>query len=450
MRMIGLILLLAFQAVKAQVLTTDPSRPLPLQSRQFHYSNLGPSHSLMGGVHRLYGFEIEFQIDFNSLPCQHAQEFIIEMAIIHHSKTTSAEKTKNFLDRCGEFLKLDLQKMLMFEGEIEDYLKQIQMPQDQLGQLSENIKNQKIELEKIREALKSLRAILLSEDRKMTDKERYKNLFESRQKLMALSGTYLKHLAEIVFTTKAGNLGAARTLLREFINLNAFRLVFEVSPWLFNSEWSREDHEKLFLEISLFISTAFQKELPLETDIFITQISQIFETRLFSSLSSRYQTDWSLVRIREQIALNTLAYSYPSFWYSQLSNRTSVSLVSGYINDYLDSKLSKLTLRESLWIFLDQAVNGEQRSQALVEELIRLPENDWYHQFIQLEYLNRPSFRDDLSKLDSKLGRPVFLMKREYFRSLLIKGQAPTFALMNLALIGDFDRTYLWLLAAMP
>jgi hypothetical protein len=445
---LSLLFFFIFQSLQAQVLTTDTSRPLPIQQRQFQFKELGPAHALMSGVHTIHGFEIQFKIDYANLGCQHAADYVVELALLYDEKMYDGERSKVYLERCGNFLRLDFQQMLTFDGKTSTYLATTGMPKEQIENIVSLVQKQKEQLHATREALISLRQLIRTEGKNFSDEERYKILQSSRDTISKFSGPYFRHLGEIVLTQKAGNKGASRNLLRKFINMNPFRIAFEFSPWLYNEEWTKEDQEKLFLEVSLYIAKVFKREMPLEVDIFMTLISQMHETRLISSMSSNYQTDWSLVRIREAIALDVIAYSYPSFWYSQLSHRTSTTLVNGYLNEFLDSRLSKQTLAESLWIFLDQTPAGDRRSKSIVDQAHSLSKEDWYHQFVLLEFLARPGFRDDLSKIDSQLGRPVFLMKREYFRNLYHSGLAPSFSLMQLALLGDLDRNYLWMMAA--
>jgi hypothetical protein len=447
LRALILIFIFLSTSIQAQVLTTDTSRPLPIYLRQFNYQNLGPSYALMSGVHSIHGFELQFQIDFTALACEQAKNYEIEFAIILDRRLNGGEKSRTYINRCSALFKKDFQQILGLTGDFKTYLKKIEMDKDQLKKIQRLALKHSDVAQSTREALLGLRDLIRTEGKNFSDTERYQYLFAAREKIAKLPGSYLRTLGQIVLTQKAGNKGASRTLLREFLNMNPFRLVFELSPLIYNEDWTREDQEKLFLELSLFITRSFQYEMPLEVDIYITLINEINDTRLFSSLSSRFSTDWSLVRLREAIASNIIAHSYPSFWYSQLSYRTSTTLVNGYINDFLDAKRAQYTLKESLWIFLDQSPAGDERRQLIVNQAHHLKDKDWYHQFVLLEFLSQPGFRGDLSQLDPTLGRPVFLMKREYYRSLFNEGLALDFSLMNLALLGDLDRDYLWLLA---
>lgn len=280
------------------------------------------------------------------------------------------------------------------------------------------------------------------------DKKKKQDYYFEAQKLKENleqgSYKYIQKLGLIVLAIKMDNAAWAQKELSDFLNLHPARISFEVHRDIFSDDWNRERFEKLMLDIGLVIGNFFKKRNPLKTDIFMTLMNESFASRTFKSLSSNYQTQWSLSRLRTSISSGEKLTRYPSFWYSQLSHRTSRGQVDVFINTLFEKEAIEDLSFESLWIFAESMPNEKEKRVKIGEVMSGHDKLDPYQRFINLKLLENSALKRLLGQKRQQWQRPIFQLKRSLFQKIFWEQAAPELMLFSLLKLGDYNEDYLW------
>jgi hypothetical protein len=437
----------------AQALTVDQQRSS--NQRIFRFHNWGTAQVQFDGAYDYTGFHLTAGVDSQSLSCDKIKEYAIELAIIIDQVNNNTRRWESYLARCAPNMRSEFQLIWLlpnanFEStaDFQKYLKHSSLTQERSENILRKVQRFNETKRYRRKFLIAFEEFLKTELADLKNHERHKLLSQAHEVARTYQSElpYLSQLMELAIALKTPNLPRARRLLHEFLNRHPFRLVFEVNPAIFNETFSKERYDKFFLELGLLVGRSLRTSNPVEVDAFMTVLSDINKTRLFDSLVSTYGTDWSLVRLRDQMAKRRYGQSFPSFWYQQLSFRTSMTLIEGYVENLMTERAHDDLLREFMWVYVDDFPRRAELRNRLIE-VITNSELDPYLEYVILEMIEQPSLKQKLSQNVPKYARPQFSLRREYFRSLMLEGLTPEFALLNLFKLGDLDSDYLWLIA---
>lgn len=442
--------------VFAQALTVDQQRSGP--RRIFRFLNQGTPLVPYEGSYDSHGFKLTMGLEPQTLDCQRITDFGVELALLLDQKQERMGRWESFLSRCSlgmrnEFQLIFFLNTLDFDDDnaLSSYLKDSSLSQERSEQVMRLFKKARDRASKTREHLVAFEELLKLDldDREPHEIHRILNYYLQKAQDWRKSAPYMAQLMEMAISLRADNGPRARRLLEEFLNMHAFRIIFEIDPDYFNEEWTKERHVNLFLELGLLVSKHFRTSNPVELDIFMTLLMELNRSRIFDSLANQYGTDWSLIRLRESMGRKFLGRRYPSFWFQQLSFRTSSALIEGYIERLMSQIRDRDSILEFMWIFNEEPPRSEQSRQLLLEAAANVGE-DHYLNYVVLELLQSSSFKNDLAKLNPHFSRSLFNLQREYYRGLLHQGVAKQFTVMRLLQLGDQDTDYLWFLAFNP
>lgn len=290
----------------------------------------------------------------------------------------------------------------------------------------------------------SLETFLKLDPEKTNGQDYYFKAEKLKKQLEQESYKYIQKLGLIVLAIRMDNAAWAEKELNEFLNYHPARISFEVHRDIFTKDWDRERFEKLMLDIGLVVGNFFKKRDPLKTDIFMTLMDESLSSRTFKSLSSNYQIQWSLSRLRSSISSGERVSTYPSFWYSQLSYRTSRGQVDVFMNSLFEEATVDELSFESLWIFTETMPNEKSKRQKIREVIVNRDKKDAYQRFINLELVEHDGFKRMLGEKLPDWNRPIFQLKRSIYQEIFWQKAAPELMLFFLLELGDYNEDYLW------
>lgn len=449
MRVLSCLFLLLSFGLQAQVLTVDPQGTPIRRMFRFHDLAIGTNPVEVELAH--HGFQFKIKIPKEGLECGRLGDEIVRTAMLLDQLSGRSQEWEGFLANCSLVMKKDHQLLYyassldLTSAEIlEQYLKANGVPAERIEHLKKLQAKIIAKTQHQIDWFKGFYDFLILEVKSLEASERYAYLKAADAHAESFEGVFHRTLMKSLIALRAENKPLAKKHLADLLNMHPFRMMFEVDPYLFGAKWDREMHNRLHLQVGLELTQAFKDELPVEMAMLISWLSEYNRTRLFESLRTPASRDWSLVRLREHMAKRSLALFYPSFWYHHMSYRTSTTLVQSYLDRLIDDVKDHDILKEALWIFVEDMPHKLAGRELLKNLALEIDKTDPYSYFILLELLEQPGFKRELASVRQEMGRPSFQLKREFFRGLLLEGDAMSFSLMNLLFLGDFDEDYLW------
>lgn len=238
-----------------------------------------------------------------------------------------------------------------------------------------------------------------------------------------------------------------------------------------NDEWVRRASQKILSTSSLQFAT-FLDPRKISKKLFIQYIDGLFDTfkymkenfkdpmllrmlatKMSMFLPMKYKTrfildfdaNWSLSELREVVISREYGQSAIGLWFNVLENRTTETEVNHFLNNVLERRALKKFPKEEFWI-LKYFYPGDYRRSVLESRLALFVKNkkSVHEDFIMSEILESEAIQKSLSKTDPKLGRALFKVKRDIYKSALKSGHPSQFALYNLFLLGEKDPELFW------
>lgn len=440
-------LLFLSTTIHSQTLSVDPRTGA---RRIFRFQSIGPSYAPIEAGYNHLGFFLMPLIEPANMECSRITDYHVEVSLIIDQRAQRLDRWQDFLNRCsifmrGEFQLLYLSQNLSFETEesFEKYLTTSSISPARVKELV-NIYNLIYKENDVVKILKKIEELMLVKLEDSTSLERIQKLTEFK-KIQNLSNyPYLERVLDLLIAMKAENHAWAYSTLLNLMNTHPFRLAFEVDHLTFKGDWTPERQEKLFLSLGLEVAQFFKKSHPQEVDIFMTLFSDFLKLRSFDSLAVKYSTDWSLVRIREGISQRVLSRKLPSFWYSQLSFRTSTSQVENYLNELLNLNDGQIFTADSLWFFAESYPSSDIGRDTVYRLVKESDPKDDYIRLLSFYLIENENLKRKLSESEGQYRRPIFQLRREFFRSLLSRSKSRDLAIYYLMKAGDLDQDYLW------
>ncbi len=440
-------LLLLSTTIQAQTLSVDPRTGA---RRIFRFQSIGPSFAPIEAGYNHLGFSLKSLADPTNMECSRITDYHIEVSLIIDQREKRLDRWQDFLNRCsifmrGEFQLLFLSQNLSFDSveAFEKYLSTSSISAERAKEIVEIYSLVKKPNDAIL-ILKKIEELMLLKLEDSTSLERIRRLTEFRNLKNLANYPYLAQILELLIAIKVENQAWAYDSLLSLMNTHPFRLAFEVDHLTFNGEWSAERQEKIFLSLGLEIAQYFKKSHPQEVDIFMTIFSDFLKLRSFDSLAVKYSTDWSLVRIREGISQRVLSRKLPSFWYSQLSFRTSTSQVEIYLEELLSLDNGKFFTEDSLWFFAESFPSSDLGRETVFRLINESNPSDDYIRLLSFYLIENESLKRKLSESKTNYQRPLFQLRRDFFRSLLSRSKSRDLAIYYLIKAGDHNPNYLW------
>lgn len=362
----------------------------------------------------------------------------------------SVSQWESFLKRCRVFMKKEYK--ILFElvetnewDRLDELLEQEEISLARQKHIKDVLAQKK--QSQVVEIWESIEEFIQIERSKEEKSKYYLKARKLQSRLEQSPYIFSRSLGLIVLAIKTNNFSWAKKELYNFLNFHPMRFTFEIHRGHFHSDWNTKRFEKLILDIGLEISTFFKKTHPLEVDIFMTLMQESFNSRTFNSLSSKYQTQWSLTRLREAISSGHNISAYPSFWYAQLSHRTSRGQVDSFINSLFKEEAFDSLGLEALWIFTETMPSHEEKRKKIQNLIFSHSMNDPYLEYVVLHLAENEAFKRLLSESENVWSKPNFQLKRSLFRELFWNDINPELMIFHLLSLGDYNSDYLWALS---
>lgn len=389
-------------------------------------------------------------------PCEKIRQYEIELTLLLNKINEQPKQSEAYLAKCGLLLEKEFERLFNIEAKdqrseesFKQYLIEAELSESRVEELLV-IYRRVQQTQLIQELLISIEEFLMIEISQKNQAERYLASRAFRDKIDKFPNGFFKKLSEIILAIKIDNEAWATSRLLEFFNLNSARIGFDIYRQVFDHRWTLERHNKLILNMSLEITSYFKAKRPEEMDIFVTLMEQAVDSRIFSTLSQKFGRDWSLARLRGAVARGERARQYPSFWYSQLSYRTSSGQVDQFLRSlFLEPKRYPIA-PDTLWIFSEDFPRLEQERLNIMQVALDIPEDEFYFQYLLVELLENEPFKKLMEQNSTNYKRPTFQLKRQVFREGLKSLQAPEWMLFELLKLGDFQKDYLWYIGLHP
>lgn len=384
------------------------------------------------------------------------RNYEVELTLLLNKLNDQKDLSASYLAKCQLLLDPEFERLLNLEDQhlrsdetFKKFLEEAELPAPRINELSEIY--QKIKSQKQMPSL----LILLEEFLKWEpqNKERsqvYRRSRDFQNELEKHPPGYLKKLGEVLLAIKIDNESWALNKLVEFFNIHPARLGFDLYRQVFTQEWDQQRHDKLILSLGIEVTKYFKKKYPEEMDIFMTSLKQTVDSRIFSSLTQGFGTDWSLARLRESVEKGQRARQYPSFWFSQLSYRTSSGQIDQFLRDLFTNTQRYPLSPEALWIFAENFPRLEKEREHLVDVALNTEQEDFYYRYLVLHLLENGAFKKLIESKKKKFNRPLFQLKRQTLRQGLKNLRAPEWMLFELLKLGDYQKDYLWYIGLHP
>lgn len=373
------------------------------------------------------------------------------MALLAAAKNKNMAEWSDFLKRCQVFMQAEFK--VLFElaqtkqwSDLDELLEAEEVKKERQQEIKSVLSGLK-ERNKILDIWSSLETFLKLDRDEVKSQDYYFGAQKLKNQLEKGPFKYIQKLGLIALAIRMDNEAWAQKELNEFLNFHPARISFEVHRGVFTDEWNRERFEKMMLEIGLVIGNFFKDREPLKTDIFMTLMDEGLSSRTFRSLSSNYQIQWSLSRLRSSISSGERVSHYPSFWYSQLSHRTSRGQVDVFINSLFEKEVVDDLSYESLWIFTETMPSEESKRHKIRDVVLEQKDKDPYQRFITLELLEHEALKRMLGEKRRKWKKPIFQLKRSLYQEIFWQESAPELMLFLLLELGDYNDDYLWAFA---
>lgn len=388
--------------------------------------------------------------------CEKVRQYEIELALLLNKLNQIPKQSESYLNKCGLLLEKEFERLLNItaqqqqsEQSFKQYLNEVEIAESRIDELL--IIHRKVKQTLlIQELFRSIEEFLVIDISEKSHAEKYLASKNFRDKIESYPNGFFKKLAEILLAIKIDNEAWATTRLLEFFNYHPARIGFDLYRQVFDHGWTLERHNKLILNISLEITRYFKNKRPEEMDIFMTLMEQAIDSRVFATLSQKYGKDWSLARLREAVARGERARQYPSFWYSQLSYRTSSGQVDQFLRNLFTESKRYPIAPDALWIFSENFPRLEQERLHLTQIALGIPSEEFYFHYLVIELIENEAFKKIMEDKSANFKRPTFQLKRQLYRQGLESLKAPEWMLYELLKLGDFQKDYLWYLGLHP
>jgi len=352
------------------------------------------------------------------------------------------KKHAELWSNCGLFYTSSLKSMLALEAKDLVDEKTFQRFMEKNG-LNQEEKNELLKIYQIKKTKNKDLILMAAQLRNINellegDFTRFKIFFKSRNILSALSKLnrpYFEKLGKIGVALGSNNLILAKSLIKKLMKEDGQIYFYEIpSLSLSNLNTHLEYHAQ-------FVKYLKNLEKKLEDDelftFFKVYLSNFFEISKYLPLTRPSSND-----------LKKLAFSYnfgipyPYTWFPQLHAKSDMETIREYLN-IIDRYGAKERL---IWSFSFSFLDDKKVNDEMVEELGRMLQNlSSFEYSVGLKILNNLPIKELLSKKDQKYKKPLFLLKRKYYKAQLIENSAYLLSLYQLLDLGENMNFFWWM-----
>ncbi len=263
---------------------------------------------------------------------------------------------------------------------------------------------------------------------------------ESSRKNLAVFSKYprsfLSILGRVFYYSAHDNYMKVEKLIHEFILLDDYQLIFDSPREYFTKAQVLATSSSLLGAIERIDGSGFHNLTLLK--IFKYKLGKVLWN--YPEVSEKIKQTWSLSEIRENIKGVHYGLRYPNIWSPQLYRRTTFKEWT----DYLRASYHPININQYPNVYMKLLTSwypeNDTIRKLLIEKMIELSKSKKNHdRDLFFRALEVPFFKQALSANHTSLKRPLPVLKREFYREMLQRGEAIEYSLYNLARLGDSD-----------
>lgn len=261
------------------------------------------------------------------------------------------------------------------------------------------------------------------------DSNEYYYLLNQIKIFEKISPGILRNLVLTQIYLSVTNWGAARRMIVELINLDPKRVIFEL-------DYIKD--EKKIIEDLLFLINSFKDSIKekMTFKLLLNYLGLFDYNDQFLDLKKDMDANWSLADIRITSQDSSLGKKYIGLWFYLLKEKSFMLEVEKFL---LKNLKEKTIFNDSLWLFLYYfPAEGPYRDLIFKKVADKMKFNSLYDEYLLFELMeSRSPIRNYVVKLNTNLARPLFNIKRDFYRKQLKQNQLIEFSLYNLYMLGE-------------
>lgn len=273
--------------------------------------------------------------------------------------------------------------------------------------------------------------------------EKYKKLYSYLKEVEELDDDHpLKHFVNLSVALRTDNEEWIRKASLKIINTSSLQYAIFIDPRKFTKKIYIQMVEAIFDTLKL---TKSKVDDPMITKMLVTRLIFFLPNKYKDRFKSEFNGNWSLNELREVVANRKYGQSAIGLWFNVLENRTTEAEVNRFLDRILRVKTLKKLPLEEFWI-LKHFYPGGDRREVLETRLASFGKSNAsvHDNLILNEILDKEPIKKKLEELNPNFKKPLFMVKRDIFQSILQSGYPSQFALYNLFLLGEKDPKLFW------
>lgn len=259
---------------------------------------------------------------------------------------------------------------------------------------------------------------------------------EMLRKSRDLHSTFIRDIIELSIASKIKNKGWVKRVASKIIKQGPREFIFRSQQYSYLDNKSMMEFQKIVYKLLDSVKPLVNTEM----------LHRILVNRINKVLKSRSSSDsWSLADIREIIKWNALGIKFFGFWFQEMLSRTSDMEATLILQRIVDRNYIQKMRPAELWVFIYYYPKEKALRKLIIEKIYKAYLlDDPYIKYLILKLLERETIKKELGKKEAFFKKALFQIKRNFYRKLLLKGQAVHFSLYNLMRLGDNNPKNLW------
>ena len=262
--------------------------------------------------------------------------------------------------------------------------------------------------------------------------KKYSDINKELKKVENIKNNLLRRLSHLALALNVNNLGWGNQVVKKILKINEYDLMLNPIR-----QQKNEEEFVVLLEILLKEYSEKSKDI-LKAQMLANLFYHYGQSNSYKVLVNRFNSLWPLLEVREIIKKTMFAGEFFNFWYIHLLNRTSDNNLRALMRGMLDNDTIERADISQFWVF-DYYYPGDPKLRNIItQKLYKAWESKSIKdQLIILKVLNNGILKRDLAKLNNYFDKPLFQIKREFFKNNLSNPILTEYSLFNLTILGD-------------
>ncbi len=235
------------------------------------------------------------------------------------------------------------------------------------------------------------------------------------------------------------NYGWSNRVVENILKTNTFELAINPVRTV--------ENETEFVDLLEVLLTEYQKATRriIQTQMMANMFYQFGHSNNYKVLVNRFNSLWPLQEVREIIKKTMFANKFFDFWYIHLLNRTSDNNLRTLMRTMLSHDILIKAEVSQFWLFKHYYPGDPKLREVITQKLMRTWESkNSEGQLLVLSVMENSILKRDMAKLDNYFDKPLFQIKRDYYKKSLKNKKLSEFAVYQLTNLGDTKMENIW------